>query len=187
MKIQKKDGFHKRIYGVVYEPNVIDSHGDMMTKEDVEHAAHSFLRVASLGEAIDTHHDNWPNGSYPVESFIARKGDTEYPEGAWVIGVQVTDDELWEQVVKGEIAGFSFEGKARKVAVEVEVEYAPTYIGMTEPDPEDGHVHFFVAKLDENGKVSGGNTSTVNGHSHLITKATATDKAKGHHHRYFIT
>lgn len=79
-----------------------------MTAEDIKKLAHRALKL-DLAVIIDTQHDNVPNGSYPVESFIARSGDPDYTEGAWVMGVKVPDDATWEKVLKGELNGFSFE------------------------------------------------------------------------------
>lgn len=183
--IKKMIAEQQIVFGEVYIPNMPDSHGEMMLPEDVENMAHNFLKEVQLGRSIDTAHDNWPNGSYPVESFIARNMPP-YEDGAWVMGVKITDEKLWARIRKGELAGFSFEGRAKKQKAVVEIEYRPTQVGFTEPDPEDGHIHAFVIKMNEMGKVVGGTTSEVNGHSHTISRGTATDEAEKHRHRYFV-
>lgn len=173
------------VFGEVYIPNQPDSHGEMMLPDDVEAMAHTFLKEVALSRSIDTGHDNWPNGSYPVESFIARNMPL-YDDGAWVLGVKVTDASLWKRIKKGELAGFSFEGRAKKQKAIVEIEFQPTQIGYTEPDSDDGHVHSFIVKMNEMGKVVEGKTSSVKGHTHSISRGTATDETKGHRHRYFV-
>lgn len=160
-----------------------------MTAEEVEKMAHRFLKDVMLSKSIDANHDNISRDAYPIESFIAREGDPDYPAGAWVMSVKVDDAELWDKVVKGEINGFSFEAYVTKTNQVVVVETMPLIVAMTEPDPEDGHTHYFAIKVDENGKVVEGLTSTANGHAHSITKGTATNPAKDfngkeHSHRF---
>ncbi|MRT18436.1 terminase, partial [Vitellibacter sp. q18] len=44
--INKEDEEQQLVYGVVYEPNVEDSHGDFMTADSIEKAAHGFIKDA---------------------------------------------------------------------------------------------------------------------------------------------
>src|SRR5690606_30647053 len=57
--ITKEEDPQKLVYGVVYEPNVEDAHGDFMTESEIEKAAHKFLKDA---RNIDTQHD-FENGA----------------------------------------------------------------------------------------------------------------------------
>lgn len=98
------------VYGEVYIPMVPDTHGDYMTAENIEAMAQSFV-ASGRGASIDTEHDGKLNGSVVVESFIARKGDPDFTEGAWVLGVHVSDPALWQQIKAGEITGFSMAGR----------------------------------------------------------------------------
>lgn len=183
-KVKKADKEQQIVWGEVYIPNRIDTHGHMMLPSDVRKLAYSFMRK-NLEKSIDTQHDNWSNGSYPIESFIARKGDADYEEGAWVLGVKVTDKRLWKQVKSGELAGYSFEGTAIEQEAVVEATVLRQQLAWTLPAP-DGHRHFYVVSLDEDGKVLKGATNTVNGHRHLISKGTATDETKDHKHRFTL-
>lgn len=94
------------VYGIVYEPNMADSDGDYMTAETIIKAAHNFM-VAS--REIDRNHSESPLACFPVESFIARKGDSQFPEGAWVLGVKIVDRALWEEVKSGKYKSFSLQ------------------------------------------------------------------------------
>src|SRR5690606_23799098 len=85
------------VYGEVYAPGQVDSHGDFMTAKTIEAMAQRFLK-SGLVKNIDTEHDLQQNGSEVVESFIARKGDPDFAEGAWVLGVHVSDPQLWAKV-----------------------------------------------------------------------------------------
>lgn len=52
------------------------------------------------------------------ESFVARQDlsieGTSIPEGSWVLGVKVEDDEVWSQVKSGELSGFSIYGQGER-------------------------------------------------------------------------
>ena len=187
--ICKSDADRQVVYGEVYAPNSVDTHGDMMLKEDVEVMCHKFLRHRFLSSTVDTEHDNFPNGSFPIESFIAQKNDPRgFTEGAWVLGVKVVDQNLWSRIKSGELSGFSFEGRAKKAKAKVEVTYQPITLGFTAP-AADGHTHPYWVKVGANGKVVKGMAlPAADGHTHEITRGTATaftglGDAK-HRHRY---
>lgn len=185
-KILKTDDEKRIAYGVVYEPGVPDSHGDYMAADEIEKMAHKFVAEGRVN-AIDREHDLVDTGVVVVESFVARKGDLDFPEGAWVMGVHFPDADDWELVKKGEIGGFSMYGLARR-------EDDETLIEMELPDDGllwgttadcDGHSHKYVVKFDEEGNFCGGLTDEASdGHSHKIMKGTVTEKDGDHRHRY---
>lgn len=107
-------------FGVVYAPDEIDTHGDFMTAEDIEKMAYAFMTSGNVNK-IDTQHDLIENGSRVVESFIARAGDIEFPEGAWVMGVHIPDGEIWKSIKNGDLTGFSMYGTAKKREVLIEI------------------------------------------------------------------
>jgi len=186
VRILKIDEEKQIVYGEVYAPYIVDTHGDMMMPEDVELMAHRFMALAHVKASIDTNHDQTPNGSHPVESFIARKGDPDYTEGAWVLGVKVLDIQIWKAIKEGRLNGYSMQSWVKKKPVAVEIEYQPTNLGYTEVGGDDNHTHVFYAELDDSGRVKSGVTSKTNNHEHKITKGTATEISDGHSHRFFI-
>jgi hypothetical protein len=172
------------VYGEVYAPNQLDTFGEFMTAEDIEVMAHRFMQL-DMRTVIDTQHDNIPNGAYPVESFIARENDEDYTPGAWVLGVKVPDQHLWQAVKKGELNGFSFQSLVKPTSVEVQYTSIRDHVGQTEQ--QDDHYHVFFAELDEIGNVTGGRTSkAADGHFHEISRASTTDWSAGHSHRFFL-
>jgi hypothetical protein len=179
------DESRRLVFGQVYQPNKIDAKGWYMEPEEVEKMAHRFMRRKDLHKSIDTNHDNIPNGSYPVQSFIARKGDPDYAEGSWVLGVKITDETLWKEIVDGKINAFSMEIYVRKIPATVQYELTPTQVGKTEP-AEDGHFHYFVAEIDESGRIIKGKTSISSGHSHEIELNSVTETENNHAHRFFV-
>jgi hypothetical protein len=181
--IKKIDDDKRVVYGEVYAPYVLDTHGEFMTPEDIELMAHRFMKL-DLGAVIDTNHDNNPNGSYPIESFIAREGDPDYTPGAWVLGVKVPDDSIWRMVKSGELNGFSFQSLVK--AKEVEVDYAVVRDHIGETEDHGDHTHVYFVELDSMGRVIRGRTDNVLGHAHNIVRASVTETAAGHTHRFFL-
>ncbi|MEC1928299.1 XkdF-like putative serine protease domain-containing protein [Bacillus amyloliquefaciens] len=102
----------KLVYGIVYEPDVPDAHGDYMTAEEIEKAAHGFLADA---RNIDTNH-NFEGGTCEVvESYVAPDdfeiGNAVIRKGSWVL-VTKASDEVWDQIKAGVITGYSMAGTA---------------------------------------------------------------------------
>ncbi len=116
--IAKTDEEKHLVYGVVYAPNEIDSQGDYTTAEEIEKAAHNFMKEGRVGN-IDRHHSfAAEDGAFVAESWIIKAGDPVFPdekEGAWAISVKIEDEELWEEVKKQEIGGLSIGGMADKI------------------------------------------------------------------------
>jgi hypothetical protein len=183
--IASVDESRRLVFGQVYQPNKIDAKGWFMDPDEVEKMAHRYMRLANLRDTIDTNHDNIPNGCYPVQSFIARAGDPEYAEGSWVLGVKITSDELWNQIVQGDINAFSMEIYVRRVPALVTYELTPNQLGQTEP-AADGHVHYFFSQIDDSGRVIKGRTTTNAGHFHEIELNSVTEQSAGHAHRFFV-
>lgn len=184
-RIKRVDEAKRIVYGEVYAPWEIDTYGEFMTPDDIEIMAERFMRL-DLANVIDTNHDNEPNGSYPVQSFIARADDPDFGEGSWVLGVKVPEDEIWDMVVRGELNAFSFEAMVKAVDVEVQLSVFRDHVGATEPGGIDGHMHMFFVQLNPDGQVVGGQTSFDEGHRHKILRASITQVSGGHLHRYFL-
>ncbi|OAT71886.1 XkdF-like putative serine protease domain-containing protein [Parageobacillus thermoglucosidasius] len=113
--VNKEEEEQKLVYGVVYEPDVVDAHGDFMTAEEIEKAAHVFMKDY---RNIDKQHDFNAGVGEVVESYIAptdfKIGDEEIKKGSWVL-VTKASDEIWEQIKKGEITGYSMAGTAEVI------------------------------------------------------------------------
>jgi hypothetical protein len=105
----------KLVYGVVYEPDIEDAHGDIMDAVEIEKMAHNFLVNYRL---VDKNHNKLPGAGDVAESYIApvdfQIGKEIITKGSWVL-VTKADDEVWEQIQKGEFTGYSMSGWANKV------------------------------------------------------------------------
>jgi hypothetical protein len=110
--INKEETEQKLVYGLVYEPDVEDSHGDFMTVDDIEKAAHGFMKDA---RNIDKQHDFSDGVGEVVESYIAPTdftlGEEAITKGSWIL-VTKASDEIWEEIKKGDITGYSMAGTA---------------------------------------------------------------------------
>ena len=182
VQIKKFDEEQQLVYGEVYAPDVPDSHGDFMTAEAIQKMAHEFMR-RGLVKNIDVQHSREESGSYVVESFIAREEDSIFIPGSWVIGVKIPDGAIWNLVKTGELNGFSLDGEGVRVSTTLEMSVPDIIEGVTEASM--GHSHKFFVKYDEVGNFLGGWTDNgPDGHSHMISKGTATETAMGHSHRF---
>lgn len=116
--VTKADDPQKLVYGVVYAPDVKDSHGDFADAETIEKAAHEFM---ANFQQIDKQHDFTTNAGQIVESYIAPVDmtfdETTIAKGTWVLVTKATD-EIWENVQKGELTGYSLAGTAEVEEIE---------------------------------------------------------------------
>lgn len=186
-RIIKQDDDEHLVYAEVYAPNTLDTFGEFMLAEDIKKMAHAFMRL-ELDRVIDTNHNNEPNGSYPVESYIAGADDPDFTPGAWVLGVKVPDEHTWGLIKHGEINGFSFEAMVKPVEFRVRIKTIRDHVGVTrEDDKGSDHTHMFFVQVNEKGIVERGMTSPgPDGHVHRISRASFTDRAGelGHNHRF---
>jgi hypothetical protein len=119
IEIKKSDSSKQLVYGIVYAPDKVDTHGDAMTAEEIEKAAFNFL-ASGKTDAVDTQHTEKGSDGYVVESYLVKKGDEIFPdsEGAWAVTIKVTNEDTWDKVTKGEITGLSMSAIVQPVIVE---------------------------------------------------------------------
>ncbi|RJQ04430.1 MAG: methyltransferase domain-containing protein [Bacillota bacterium] len=109
-RILKADEERQLVYGVVLEPDTLDTQGDTISADEIERAAHRFLaksRVVGQGHKR-------PAKAEVVESYVAPAemeiGGQRVKKGSWIIAVHVLDPELWRAIKAGEYTGFSVGG-----------------------------------------------------------------------------
>lgn len=195
--IKKVDEELRIVWSEVYVPDFPDTQGDIMKADEIRKMAHRFL-AEGLTKQVDVNHDNrCDDGEIPgvvVESFIARKGDDLFVEDAWVTGVHVLDDEIWEAIKAGEINGFSMQANVfmRDVQLELELPDDGVVVGKTNLASKGaGHTHSFRVRFSVEGEFLGGSTTGTEGapdHSHEIRATTVTEKAgeDTHNHGFSI-
>ncbi|MCC2414044.1 XkdF-like putative serine protease domain-containing protein [Bacillus sp. FSL W8-0519] len=119
--IKSEDEAERLVYGIVYEPDTIDAHGDFADAKTIEKAAHEFMLKY---RQIDKNHDFVAGVGEVVESYIA-PADMELngepvKKGTWILTTKA-DEETWESVKKGEFQGYSLAGVAETEVIEEEV------------------------------------------------------------------
>lgn len=185
VKIEKSDAKNQIVKGIVYTAGYIDTDGETMTAEDVQKAAWNFLAFRKE-KNIDINHDWESSGCYVVESYVTEENDPNFPPDSWILAVKCTDD-VWKEVVNGNLNGFSFGGTVTKYPAKVIMEVAEQIIGETEPNINKNiipsHTHAFTIYYDAQGNIVKGITDVVQDHSHTISYGTATDNTLGHSHR----
>lgn len=185
--VVREDKAWERIaFAEVLVPDVVNNYGDVYTRDAITEFAHEFARK---GYGLDVNHDNVDvtgTGYYVVESFVARDGDPDFIEGSWVVGIKVVDDTLWQQILDGELNGFSYEATVEMTPVLFTGTAGRQVVGATMPHPIDGHTHTFVLIVDEMNNPKAGATSENAGHSHEIVSHTVTEVADGHNHRFQV-
>lgn len=113
--VRKMDAALQRVYGIVYAPGEVDSQGDTADAAVIRRAATRFLREYNQSN-VDVEHSFSTELAVVAESWLVRSGDPLFPEepdGAWAVGIQIYDPELWARLEAGELTGLSLAGMAR--------------------------------------------------------------------------
>lgn len=123
--IFKVDDEKHIVYGKALVPDRVDSQGDIVSKQDIETAAHNFLiNIQKAYAELVSSGTNTTNASqiglmhkvfkgvggfgYVVESFID-------PSGSWILGTMVTDPTIWQMIKDGQITGYSIGGNGTRI------------------------------------------------------------------------
>lgn len=117
----KADPVKQLVYGIVMEPGVPDSEGDVTSAEEIERACHEFM-VKS--QRLDYQHERLmaPQEATLVENYIAPqnliwetpRGLKVVAKGSWVMVTKIFSDDVWAQVEKGELGGYSIFGYGKR-------------------------------------------------------------------------
>lgn len=116
LPVSKKED-EQIVLGVVLEPDTVDAHGDKITAQTIEKAAHLWLaKFQNRG----LQHNRIVNAKIDIyESYLAptklKIGNQTVKKGTWLLMYHVSDDKLWKQIKSGEITGLSIGGFARRV------------------------------------------------------------------------
>jgi hypothetical protein len=120
--IKGEGEFEGKVTGIVLEPNLEDSQGDIVTPEDIEKACH-----AHMSEALspDVQHSGRDAGATLIENYIApadfvlkaEGGERQVCKGSWVQTYQLEDPVTKEEVRTGKLTGFSLEGAGIRIPI----------------------------------------------------------------------
>ena len=119
------------VYGVVLDPYEIDTQDEWVPPSVVEKSAHDYLKKsrvigrehvrqdrADLVESWVVHYPSKQDyeqamSLQPHKAYVMPYGDDKVHSGAWIAGVQLSDDG-WSAYQRGEITGFSIGGYSAK-------------------------------------------------------------------------
>lgn len=120
--VLKIDDAKRIVLGPVLIPDVIDLQNEIISAEEIEKAAHNFLKSLINGNARPGQmHKDFTGDISVIESYImpadTKINDHVVKKGTWMLGVHIPDDKAWQKVKTGKYQGFSVGGFARKVPV----------------------------------------------------------------------
>tara|TARA_R100000541_G_scaffold12119_2_gene20448 strand:- start:1023 stop:1604 length:582 start_codon:yes stop_codon:yes gene_type:complete len=102
---------------LIYRKNKGFEYNITFSKETVRKASEKYLKSLKLHNTT-AEHETEVNEVYLTESWIVEDTKTDKtalyglkaPVGAWAVAMRVDNDEVWENVKKGNYLGFSIEG-----------------------------------------------------------------------------
>lgn len=122
VKLQKSEEADEEHYvlGVVLEPEVQDTQGDIYSAEEIRKSAHLFMQ--NFGHIGLQHEGHIDDRAKILESYIAPSdfllNEQKITKGTWLLGARILDDALWQSIKKGEITSWSIGGSAIRTPVE---------------------------------------------------------------------
>lgn len=118
IELFKKDVEKQIVYGIVFEPDFIDTDDEYIEKDDIEDAAHDYLIKLRREKGTRTklsHTMSIDDKTDVVESYIQpidMEVDGEMiKKGSWVVAMKIHDKELWDET-QGKLVGYSAGGIA---------------------------------------------------------------------------
>ena len=113
-KIISKEDEQQLVYGVVLEPEQVDSQDDIISAQEIEKTAHSYLKNSRI---VGKSHIEKADASV-VESYLAptdfELNNEVVLKGSWVLVTKIEDADLWQEVKKGEYNAFSIGGYGQR-------------------------------------------------------------------------
>ncbi len=116
-RILKVDEEERMVYGVVMEPDTVDTQGDWATAEEIRKAAHSYLEYKQH-QGVMHKFFNFGKKLRIMESYIApvdfQMEGERVKQGSWIMATRVDDDGLWQAVKDGKLTGYSIGGTGKR-------------------------------------------------------------------------
>jgi len=118
VKFAKQDDELRKVYGIVYSPNDIDTQGDYMKPKEIAKAQEYFMKSLTTTKKSDLQHNNEPSDDmFMCETWIIKSGDPLFPNDVdgWAYAVKINSNEIWNAIKKGDYTGFSMYGTGERV------------------------------------------------------------------------
>ncbi len=112
------DAEQRFVLGILLEPEVRDSQGDIYSADEIRETAHDFMinsrRVGLMHQRL------LGQGANVVESYLAPVdfdvNGEKVRKGTWLLGIHVVDDAVWQDVKAGKLTGLSIGGSSLRVS-----------------------------------------------------------------------
>jgi len=108
------------VTGVVIEPEVEDTYGDVISADEIEKA---MIRFMEGDPQIRVEHDpDYKPKVVIIENWIEREGrlmgEQFVKAGSWLMTTKIFDDGVWDMIKSGKLNGLSFRGPGLGVPIE---------------------------------------------------------------------
>lgn len=117
MRLLKAAPSEQKVVGVVFEPDIVDTQGDITAAVEIEAACHQFLADYRAGKTELYLGHELPltdDDAVLVENYIlpvaCEIGGQPVRRGAWLQVWHIKSAALWQRVLDGTLTGFSFGG-----------------------------------------------------------------------------
>lgn len=112
MDFVKVEEEKRLVTGIVIEPEVEDTYGDVISIDEIEKA---MIRFMEGNQQIRIEHDpNYTPKVVIIENWIEREGrmigEQFVKIGTWLMTTKVFDDDVWDMIKSGKLNGYSFRG-----------------------------------------------------------------------------
>lgn len=99
-----------------FDENTNEEYYIYFTKETIENCALNYMKDNFNKYTVD--HEKKIEDLYLIESWIVKNPKNDkinelgyiVPEGTWVVGLKINNDDIWNRIKNKEIKGFSIEG-----------------------------------------------------------------------------
>lgn len=116
--IVKIDTERRVVTSIVLAANTIDLQNDYIRPDEIWKAMESYMLAA---QTVGIMHEKSNPFCKVVEGFQAwddhERGGQPVHKGDWVMSVKVGDDDIWQDIVNGDLTGFSIGGFGKRVPV----------------------------------------------------------------------
>jgi site-specific DNA-cytosine methylase/site-specific DNA-adenine methylase len=117
LPVSKAEEEQRIVFGVVLEPDTVDSQGDTISAEEIIRAARLWLaRYQNRGimhrRIVNSKLELYESYTAPVNFVLNGR---KIKKGTWLLMYHVLDDAMWQDIKDGKLTGFSMGGRARRV------------------------------------------------------------------------
>lgn len=111
LKLLVKEGDEHIVMSIVYEPEEVDTQGEISSVDEIRKAAYYYMENSQVVKM--NHKGNRINASV-LENYLAPQELTiagrVIKAGTWLMTLRINDEYIWKKIKDGELTGFSMAG-----------------------------------------------------------------------------